>query len=1260
MRGLKRKPKLADPRIFLILALLGLLTGRSAAPVTATPPAPNLVSPSHGAITSAENYPPTGTPTFVWEPVEGATLYHIDISANIAFTAIVDQTNTPHTTYTPIRTLADGTYYWRVRALDASGWGEYSQIWEFTKSWSNNGVIKPVLLNPTDGAELNFLEYPTFSWLPIPGAAKYKVEIARDPSFSTLVTPQSRETPATTYTPFQKLANGTYYWRVVPIDSRNNRGTPSDYRSFTMKWDLYPTLLYPPDDPTFSHPLDFTPTFSWTAVKGAHKYKLEVSTAEDFSSFVPGFPVNTPNTSYTPPKAFENDKNYFWRVKAIDKQGNEGPYSEVRCFLLRWSYHDQRPIPLTPPNLSIGVNMPFFSWTPVRGAAKYELEVNKDSGFHPSQRLFLAQTPHTSYVFNLDAKWDYRPYTTYFWRVRAVDRDGHYGQWSNEPPSIAPSFISGSGNPVAPDLLYPSYFYTPTMQNASFNDRTIAIPTFMWNHLQGTETYTLQVAEESDPSFLNPVYTATTANLSHTPTDTNPFVDGGIYYWRVSGDGGMHWSQSWKFRIDTSRLPPGDAGPPQLLRPTYKEEPDHKVYGQEVVEYFPNLEWTPVAGAARYEVQFSLYPDFAQLAGSAQTIFTNYTPPEKYPYGTYYWRVRALDASGQPITDWSEVYHFVLSAQPCIVGYPATCQVATDPSGDVPAPYDLTEMFISMENLYWHIQVRLQEDGQPVRLGFYLDRDHADDSGATYDPLGLSISTVPVHKPEHVIYWDLNGGTVTTATLYTWVGNGWYPTSGYPLVSIGGQAIYTPTTGLVHLSIPKTAIATPHSLSVIAFTMEPSGDSIKDTVPSDLKATSIQRILTVFASESAAPSPVLPPNNPAQQSQVITHTVTPPLMWHSIDHAVTYYLEVARDYGFSNIYQNQRGEVPKAMLYSPSNPYFVPHIAYEDNNTYYWRLAMLYVDPVTLQSYRNPGGQPFQFTKFSFVPQNLQAGPSYATPAFTWEPVEGAAAYRIEVSKDPTFSPGNIVDQAEVTLEGFVPTKAYADGTYYWRVRIRDGNNNYGQYSPVQTFAKTSPAPDGLRTVGGSIVNYNPTFQWNAVLTPTEQPVIGAPSYRLKVSTDPNFSTIYETRDTDSVTYTPCDRAYADGTYYWKVAMLDANGREGTYSKVMTVTKQYPVTALTNPPSGSELTETPTFSWEPIYGASAYRLEVSTDPNFAGLKLQITTNNTTYTPTQAWTPGTYYWRVAMVDINNNLGPYNIGSFILQAKTPIAYLPLVMK
>src|SRR5689334_9125233 len=72
----------------LVLWLCGLgLLLQSASPALAID-TPTLVSPADGQTTDVGNYAPLGIPNFVWNPVAGATLYHLQASQDIGFSTI--------------------------------------------------------------------------------------------------------------------------------------------------------------------------------------------------------------------------------------------------------------------------------------------------------------------------------------------------------------------------------------------------------------------------------------------------------------------------------------------------------------------------------------------------------------------------------------------------------------------------------------------------------------------------------------------------------------------------------------------------------------------------------------------------------------------------------------------------------------------------------------------------------------------------------------------------------------------------------------------------------------------------------------------------------------------------------------------------------------------------------------------------------------------------------------------------------------------
>lgn len=95
----------------------------------ALPSTPILISPANGAVNQ-----PLFT-TVQWSPVQGATHYDLHISGDpVFFTTISrDSMITASVTSRRIGEIFPGTtIYWRVRAKNASGFGSWSEGWNFT------------------------------------------------------------------------------------------------------------------------------------------------------------------------------------------------------------------------------------------------------------------------------------------------------------------------------------------------------------------------------------------------------------------------------------------------------------------------------------------------------------------------------------------------------------------------------------------------------------------------------------------------------------------------------------------------------------------------------------------------------------------------------------------------------------------------------------------------------------------------------------------------------------------------------------------------------------------------------------------------------------------------------------------------------------------------------------------------------------------------------------------------------------------------
>ena len=227
----------------------------------------------------------------------------------------------------------------------------------------------PVLISPAENETLEFFNAPAFNWQPVNGAGAYKIQIATAPDFTNLR--YSQTTLATSHQPTEKLANGAYYWRVIPIDPVNREGTYSQTRAFTIGYNQVPVLIEPANR---SFPT-FTPTFRWTAVLGAQFYRLQYSTDPTFNAAITS--IDTANTTFTPRNTLPNHVNYYWRVR-VHSGESISDWSNVWTFRKQWYI---QPVLLTPVNLYQFVRFPFFSWTPVPGASFYRVEVDRDQDF---------------------------------------------------------------------------------------------------------------------------------------------------------------------------------------------------------------------------------------------------------------------------------------------------------------------------------------------------------------------------------------------------------------------------------------------------------------------------------------------------------------------------------------------------------------------------------------------------------------------------------------------------------------------------------------------------------------------------------------------------------------------------------------------------------------------------------------------------------------------------------------------------------------
>jgi hypothetical protein len=1072
----------------------------------------------------------------------------------------------------------------------------YAQVRRPTATMAVPQLVSPANLahttgNPNDpntSRQLyEALGIPTFEWQDV-GASKYNLEVATTAVFGDSTILDIDDIQYTTYTPtgfesgfrstpgFGLTDDGSgnfidqaeFYWRVAAWDDVAKAWDDySEVRQFTRHWGYKPTLLYPLDNSIH----DKTPYFEWDPVPGASFYQIQIGTDPGLGTPLVDKTTDVPSfspTGLSVGERLENDEDLFWRVRAFHRPnyynssgGRGGEWSEEWQFVRAWASitpeFDTRPTLLIPPNGANHINRPLLCWQPVAGAAAYRVYLSKNpdplvgpivNGDFPN-----GKTEDACYTFARDNSYALEYGEDYYWAVVAEDAIGNIGETTNEQGSAFRFTAAITEPPTVPNLFYPPYYYTPVMSD-TFEDRTVAVPTFVWDHVEGASTYQLCIDDNvamsgCDLGTLGTATIVTTANASFTFTDTNtyPLSDGQVYYWKVRSDLSPGWGQAngwdelnnkWKVRVDRQQLQVTSSI--QLIKPTYQVESwaGGLKYGQESVTYYPSFAWSAVApaGSASYQIQIAYDSGFSNVAHDAQTDFTEYTPTGLPAPGTYYWRVRMVSpATG----DWSESGRFTVSRnftyQSLTVdgdpsdwsGTPLAFYAPSGENSDTSGAYDLSGFYVAAVPTDWYLGIPISSSAQ---LGIYWDVDHLDNSGATSPPSGFGGPSVPpAHQPEYYIYW--NNSTYSSGRVYQWSGSAW-DYLGTISSGAGGSVAYDAGNRFLELNLKATSVGQPGSPSLQIFTL--NGTTVMDRLP-NLPGEPTQ---AAFLTESTTPTSLFPANAPNDVTLATVERSTPVLTWRHNQHndspMYPFYFQTSLDDGFSSMYEGEQGRSPRppspaTYLFWNNYTYWAPQVYYSDNDSYFWRIQRLSYMPT----------KPNHFIKQGFVPTGLQFSPvvvsgtityTNRTPRFNWQVAQGSPRYVWQLLEG-----GEVVEEKELMSPSYTPRDAIPDGTYTWKVWAQDPEDQNGAEAAQGVFSKVS-----------DVVSVHPVEHTATTLVLSWDPVDYAAYYEVLIDEDPNFSSP-NTNETCNTTFTPEEvpSQTIGGNFYVRVRMVDNDNNKG-------------------------------------------------------------------------------------------------------------------
>lgn len=208
---------------------------------------------------------------------------------------------------------------------------------------SSTTLPEPCPTRPVAGRSTE-TDSPVFDWTPIPGATRYRVQVASTEAFETIHHDDLLERGAAL--PLGALLPDdvrTACWRVRAETEEDERSDWSEPAHFAMpaverededaafRVDAPPMPLHP--DRGKDTPVDRSAVpFSWEEIPEASGYRLQVARTEDFSDPDIDLTVDQTTTITLYDVLPEEAATYYWRVRSLFRVADPGPWSSPRAF----------------------------------------------------------------------------------------------------------------------------------------------------------------------------------------------------------------------------------------------------------------------------------------------------------------------------------------------------------------------------------------------------------------------------------------------------------------------------------------------------------------------------------------------------------------------------------------------------------------------------------------------------------------------------------------------------------------------------------------------------------------------------------------------------------------------------------------------------------------------------------------------------------------------------------------------------------------
>jgi hypothetical protein len=443
------------------------------------------------------------------------------------------------------------------------------------------------------------------------------------------------------------LQDGTYFWRVRLLDSKNAPLAESDYQSFKIVTLTPPTWVTPRLEPktlTSTIPnsqgnLDMQWSSQW-----ALAFEWQLDTDNKFQSLMDqGLIESSDKISIKKP----NPGVYFARARAKKTKEPEEilwtPWSPIATLTVEAPPLSSLPAPI-PTQLKIAVSLNStdprspaaippakVSWRKVARADSYIVEVSDGPDFSVAKKFVTK---------NLSQNFDQYTGRRHLARIRSQSRSGIIS-----PPS---SLIE-----INLELPKPQLKSIPNRLAKSDNPEAKAPPQNLqavWSPVPFTKQYRFEISKN---------HKFQPAQVFESQTSQIPFKihEPGLYYARVKPmDPHQDQIASFSNVVQFEYVYKSTLRAPALAEPLNLAT----VFLQQDLEPFIWLEWKTDPAAIKYEIQVSNDSNFKKVLFNSVLEKNRFLVKEKLPFGPIYWRVRAHAKTAEQNSKWSTVRVFNL------------------------------------------------------------------------------------------------------------------------------------------------------------------------------------------------------------------------------------------------------------------------------------------------------------------------------------------------------------------------------------------------------------------------------------------------------------------------------------------------------------------------------------------------------------------------------------------------------------------------